>query len=116
MMRARSTGLTALAALTLMAFPLGTAIAAGTMLVAGVSMQRTAGTFWNAGGGGEYPFYLALTALVLGLTGPGTASIDSLIDAPWHDTSGLTVGVIAGAVAVLAALPPLIRGRASAPP
>lgn len=98
--------------------PLGAAVATGTMLVAGGSLNRLAGMFWNAAGGGEYPWVLAGSAGVLAFTGPGAVSIDHVIDAPWYAVSAsesLTIGLIALAVAGLAAVPPLYRAVKSSP-
>ncbi|RYF54784.1 MAG: DoxX family protein [Comamonadaceae bacterium] len=90
--------------------PLGAAIAAGTMLVAGFSMISLNGAFWNSAGGGEYPIVLAGTAMVLGFTGPGRYSLDALVvSPPWGANAGHQVltGLIVVVVAVLAAYPPL---------
>lgn len=97
--------------------PLGAAIAAGTMFVGGMSMTRMSGTFWNAAGGGEYPFVLAGGAAVLGFTGAGALSLDSVIDGPWHqpgDPVAIAIGAGAAVLALLAAIPPLVRMRWSA--
>jgi putative oxidoreductase len=94
--------------------PLGAAILAGTMLVAGGSLTLTKGTVWNAAGGGEYPLVLAAFALVLGFAGPGAWSVDSAIGAPWVTSSnatGLVTGIIVAIVAVLAAGAALYRTR-----
>ena len=88
--------------------PLGAAIATGTMLVAGVSMIALHGTFWNSGGGGEYPLVLAAMAACLGFTGPGQYCIDALITAlPWNGdgaaraVTGIAVLVVGTASAVV---------------
>ncbi|MFI7743783.1 DoxX family membrane protein [Kocuria rhizosphaericola] len=57
--------------------PLGAAAAAGTMTVAGATSQLSAGSFWNARKGGEYPYVLAVAALVLAFTGAGAWSVDA---------------------------------------
>jgi putative oxidoreductase len=106
------------------ATPLGAAIAVGTMFVAGVSMSRTSRTFWNVGGGGEYPFVLATAAAALGFTGAGALSLDRAADAPWYgaaDRTTLVIGCAAVLLAFVAAIPPLARvsrssARATAPP
>ncbi|PBC36800.1 DoxX family protein [Rhodococcus sp. ACS1] len=90
--------------------PLGAAIAAGTMLVAGFSMIYLNNTFWNSAGGGEYPIVLSGTALVLGFTGPGRYSLDALIDSlPWgvNGEQQVLIGLVVVVVAVVAAYPPL---------
>lgn len=96
--------------------PLGAAIIAGTMIVAGASQTMAKGTVWNVAGGGEYPLVLAAFALVLGFTGPGRWSLDSAIAAPWITQSNAThalIGVVILIVALLAAIPPLGRARAN---
>lgn len=99
-----------------LATPLGAAMLAGTMLVAGGSLTMTKGTVWNALGGGEYPLVLAAFALVLGFTGPGGWSLDSAISAPWVPKSnarGLEIGIIVLVVAGLAAGAALLRTRSN---
>jgi putative oxidoreductase len=94
--------------------PLGAAILAGTMIVAGGSLTLTKGTVWNAAGGGEYPFVLAAAAAALGFTGPGAWSLDSVIGAPWvpkSNAAALVIGVIVVVVAALAASLALMRTR-----
>ncbi|HVW40627.1 MAG TPA: DoxX family protein [Amycolatopsis sp.] len=97
-----------------LAAPLGAAIVTGTMLVAGLAMTGVKGTVWSAAGGGEYPLVLAAVAAVLGFTGPGGWSLDAALSAPWSATgtsAAALTGVLALAVAVVAAIPPLLRGR-----
>jgi putative oxidoreductase len=99
-----------------LATPLGAAMIAGTMIVAGMTLTIAKGTLWNVAGGGEYPLVLATFAVVLGFTGPGRWSVDSAIGAPWYPKSNAAaavVGVIVLVVAVLAAIPPLLRLRAN---
>jgi putative oxidoreductase len=84
--------------------PLGAAILAGTMLVAGGSLTLSKGTVWNAAGGGEYPLVLATFALVLGFAGPGSWSVDSAIGAPWVTHSNGTAAITGIVVAVVAGL------------
>ncbi len=62
--------------------PLAALLAAGTMAVAGVTMQLNSGKFWNIAGGGEYPYVLAAAAAVLGFTGAGAFSLDALLAEP----------------------------------
>jgi putative oxidoreductase len=96
--------------------PLGAAILAGTMAVAGGASTLSKGTVWNAMGGGEYPFMLAAVAVVLGFTGPGAWSLDSAIGAPWvpkTNAGALVIGVIVLVVAALAAGAALQRTRAN---
>ncbi|MGH3303359.1 MAG: DoxX family protein, partial [Streptosporangiaceae bacterium] len=96
--------------------PLGAAILAGTMAVAGGALTMAKGTVWNALGGGEYPLMLAAFALVLGFTGPGRWSLDWAIGAPWYPKSSAAaalIGVIVVVVAGLAAGPALLRTRSN---
>src|SRR5262249_31545171 len=99
--------------------PLGAAILAGTMMVAGGSLTLAKGTVWNALGGGEYPLALAAFAIVLGFAGPGRWSIDNALGAPWvthsNGTAALT-GLVVLVVAALAAGPALLRTRAQLRP
>ncbi len=107
------------------ATPFAAAVVTGTMLVAGASLTLLGGTFWNAGGGGEYPFALAAITATLGFTGPGRYSLDHVLSMPWNDGSELTACLIgAGALvlaSVVAAVPisrarrNLARERATAP-
>lgn len=89
--------------------PLGALAAAGTMLVAGLTMHLGAGTFWNAAGGGEYPYLLALAAVVLAMTGPGRYALDSWVGSvlPWYAGSahGPVTGLVVALIAVVAAVP-----------
>jgi putative oxidoreductase len=92
--------------------PLGAATAAGTMLVAGVAMTAKAGSSWNSGGGGEYPFVLAVVAGALAFTGPGAWSADAAIAVPWagvNDVPTAATGVITVVVVLLTAVAPIRR-------
>jgi putative oxidoreductase len=92
--------------------PLGAAIAAGTMLVAGGAMSAKAGSRWNTAGGGEYPLVLALLAMCVAFTGAGSWSVDALLRTPWAAMPGwedVLIGLAAAAVAILAAVGPLAR-------
>jgi len=59
--------------------PAGAALAAGTMLVAGYAQHAKSGSFWNAAGGGEFPYVVAAAAVVVGFTGPGLISLDAVL-------------------------------------
>ena len=99
-----------------LATPLGAAILAGTMLVAGGALTMVKRIVWNAAGGGEYPLMLATFAIVLGFAGPGRWSVDEAIGAPWvaHSNAAAAVtGVVVVALAVVAAGPALLRTRAN---
>ena len=90
--------------------PLGAAIAAGTMLVAGVAMTTKAGNSWNAAGGGEYPLVLAMLAAALAFTGAGAWSLDHALALPWAGADGpqaLAIGAVAVALAAVVAAAPI---------
>lgn len=94
--------------------PLGAAMLAGTMAVAGGTLTLVKGTFWNVQGGGEYALVLAAFAVVLGFAGPGRWSIDNAIGAPWvtHSNGAAAItGLIVLAVAALTAGGALLRTR-----
>jgi putative oxidoreductase len=94
--------------------PLGAAMLAGTMTVAGGTLTLAKGTFWNVQGGGEYALVLAAFAVVLGFAGPGRWSIDNAIGAPWvtHSNGRAAItGLIVLAVAALTAGAALMRTR-----
>jgi len=93
--------------------PLGAAMLAGTMAVAGGTLTLIKGTVWNVAGGGEYPLVLATFAIVLGFAGPGRWSIDDAIGAPWvnHPGTAAVTGLIVLVVAALAAGAALLRTR-----
>jgi putative oxidoreductase len=95
--------------------PLGAAILAGTMAVAGGSLTLAKKTVWNAAGGGEYPFVLAAFAVVLGFAGPGAWSVDAAIGFPWvtrANGTALITGAVVLVVAVVAAGGAMARTRA----
>ncbi len=92
-----------------LATPLAVAIVTGTMLVAGASLTLRGRTFWNAGGGGEYPFVLAAIATTLGFTGPGHYSLDHLISMPWDDRGELAASLIGAGALVLASVAAAIQ-------
>jgi putative oxidoreductase len=99
-----------------LATPLGAAILAGTMAVAGGASTMSKGTVWNVAGGGEYPLMLGAVAVVLGFTGPGSWSLDAALGAPWvpkSNAAALVIGVIVLVVAALAAGAALMRTRAN---
>lgn len=58
--------------------PLGALGIFAAMLMAVLKFHWSKG-FWNSKGGYEYPLVLGLLALMLGLTGPGSYSLDALI-------------------------------------
>lgn len=83
--------------------PLGAAAAAGTMVVAGAVSQLKAGSFWNARGGGEYPYVLAAASAGLAFTGAGGLSADALLADSFPALAPLLGGPAAGMAAVLLA-------------
>ncbi|MCC3270815.1 DoxX family protein [Arthrobacter gengyunqii] len=66
-----------------LATPLGALIGSGTMLVAGLTMQTASGKFWNAAGGGEYPYVLFAFSAAVGILGGGRYSVDRLLTDRW---------------------------------
>ncbi|MFI6367715.1 DoxX family protein [Nocardia sp. NPDC050630] len=95
------------------ATPAGAAIGAGTMLVAGSSLTHRSKTFWNATGGGEYPFVLAALSILVAFSGPGAWSLDAATGMPWNDTErwGILTGTGVLVLAAAASLPLLIATR-----
>jgi len=103
----------AIAAVTIatgVVMPLGAALGAATMLVAGASLTRTSSSLWNTKGGGEYPLVLAMVVIALGWTGPGRWSVDGALNAPWHDVT-LFVGSATTVAAVLGAASSTVHQR-----
>jgi putative oxidoreductase len=96
------------------ATPLGAAIAAGTMLVAGTAVSTFSHSPWSERGGGEFPWTIGGVALALAFTGAGEYSLDAVFDVPWFTASegeSALIGAAAAVLALLAALPPMIRTR-----
>jgi putative oxidoreductase len=96
------------------ATPFAAAVVTGTMIVAGASLTALGRTFWNAGGGGEYPFELAAVAATVGFTGPGRYSLDHILSVPWNDSSEFAACLMGAAALLLAALvavAPISRAR-----
>jgi putative oxidoreductase len=88
--------------------PLGTTIIVGTMFVA-VAYNFPRG-IWAHLGGYEVALVYGLLAVVLALTGPGTYSIDHLLDLSWLHGPAWAGGALL--VGVLGALGPLSLRRA----
>ncbi|MBD0862600.1 DoxX family protein [Gordonia sp. zg691] len=90
--------------------PVGAAIGAATMLVAGMSLTRRSKTPWNAAGGGEYPFFLGAVLVVVGFSGPGEWSLDAAINMPWHDSGQweVVLGIAVAVIAAVGSLPPIL--------
>ena len=71
-----------------LAIPAAVAVVVSLMLFAGVTVHLGKG-FFASNGGYEYPFVLAMFALTLAFTGPGSLSIDALVG---HQLSGALWG------------------------
>jgi putative oxidoreductase len=89
--------------------PLGAAVGAAAMLVAGLTMHMNAGRMWNAAGGGEYPYVLSAFAIGIGFVGPGRFSFDHLIASAVPGFArfdgGVIVGLIVLGIAIVGAIP-----------
>lgn len=93
-----------------LATPLGAVMAAGTMVVAALSLIIRSGRFWNVAGGGEYPAVLAAMALVVGFSGAGAYSLDAALAKAASAFEVIAVppvwvGVVVVAATALAATP-----------
>jgi putative oxidoreductase len=77
--------------------PLAVLLPIGSMLVAIAKVHWSKG-FWNGQGGFEFNLTLIMMAVVLGLLGPGTFSLDTLLNfvppQPWTFVIGLVVLVV----------------------
>ena len=87
-----------------LATPAAVAVVVSVMLVAVVTVHLSKG-FFAQNGGYEYAFVLAVAALTLAFTGPGSFSIDALIGlsrsgALWG-TTALLAGLVGGGTALL---------------
>lgn len=87
-----------------LATPAAAAIVVSVMLVAVVTVHVSKG-FFAQNGGYEYPLLLAVSALTLAFTGPGSLSIDALVGlersgAVWG-IAALLAGAIGGGAALL---------------
>jgi putative oxidoreductase len=76
--------------------PLCAAFVVGTMTVAGVAVHRKNG-FFVFKDGFEYVLVLAVACVVLGLLGPGTASLDHLLGLDDVLDGGVGAAIAAGA-------------------
>lgn len=83
--------------------PLGVAAIVGVMAAA-IGFVHLPRGFFAQRGGFEYPLILAVSAVTLGLTGPGAWSVDHLIGwnlAGWWGLAGVAAGIAAvGALAL----------------
>jgi putative oxidoreductase len=92
--------------------PLGAAMAAGTMLVATLTVHLRNGP-WASDGGFELPLVNAAVVLGLAFTGAGAWSLDHAFGVPW--THGWRPGIVALALAVFTGmLVNAARGRGRA--
>jgi putative oxidoreductase len=92
------------------ATPLSAAVVIATMLVATVSVHLEKG-FFSQNGGYELPLLFAVAAAALAFTGPGPLSVDAALGL---SLSGPTWGVVAIALGLLGAAPPLLLRRMTA--
>ena len=97
--------------------PLAAAFVVGTMVVAGVAAHRANG-FFVFKDGYEYVLMITVVCAVIGLLGPGTASVDALfgLDTALDGAVGLLLAAglgAAGAAALLAATWRPVRDPAS---
>ena len=85
-----------------LATPLASAMLVGVMLVA--TTVKIPKGFWNLKGGYEYPATLLCLAAALGMTGPGTWSVDHWVGLKFPQWSGV-IAVLFGVVVAM-----LVRG------
>ena len=87
-----------------LATPAAVAVVVSVMLVAAVTAHNGKG-FFAQKGGYEYAFVLAVAALTLAFTGPGSLSIDALVGFSWSGIScgiaALLAGLVGGGTALL---------------
>lgn len=90
--------------------PIGLGLAVSTMIVAGSALSAVSGTFWNALGGGEYPFFIAGVLAMLGITGQGALSLDAVLmpQLVGYYPVILPVAILVG---ILGAVPMVVRTR-----
>lgn len=86
------------------ATPAAVAVVISVMLVAMVTVHLRKG-FFASNGGYEYPFVLAVFALTLAFTGPGSLSIDAFVglqlSGTLWGTGALLAGLVGGGTALL---------------
>lgn len=90
--------------------PVGICLGVATMIVAGAALNTVSGKFWNAVGGGEYPFVLAGVVAALSLTGPGSLSLDAVLLPGLTETYPLLLPLAVG-IGILGAVPMALRAR-----
>lgn len=89
--------------------PLAAAIAAGVLLVAGVSLSVARSAFWASAGGGEYAIVLAVAAAALGAMGGGRFSLDQAMGI--GDDMASIPAALPALLALVAAAPPILQAR-----
>lgn len=89
--------------------PLGASVVIATMIVAVLSVHSEKG-FFSQNGGYEFALIMALSALGVAFAGPGPLSLDAALGL---SLSGNWWGIIAAALGVMGAAPPML-GRAVA--
>jgi putative oxidoreductase len=87
--------------------PVASAALISVMLVAVVSVHIKKG-FFGQNGGYEYNLVLAVAALALAFTGPGSLSVDALLG---YARSGLLWGLGAFGLGILSGIVPLIQRK-----
>ncbi|MGA7928457.1 MAG: DoxX family protein [Candidatus Sulfotelmatobacter sp.] len=87
-----------------LATPAAVAVVVSVMLVAAVTAHLSKG-FFVQNGGYEYAFVLAVAALTIAFTGPGSLSIDALVglqrSGSFWGTAALLAGLVGGGTALL---------------
>lgn len=81
--------------------PIGAAAAAGTMFVAARTDHRDRGP-WIFNGGWEYTAVIATVAVAIAAAGPGTLSVDRVLELRMHGL-GWALGALGGALVASAA-------------
>jgi putative oxidoreductase len=87
--------------------PLGAALVASVMVVAGVTVHAKNG-FFITSGGYEFTLVVGVAALSLAFTGPGTLSLDAVIG---YTPAGIAWGAGAAFVAIAGAIGQLAQRR-----
>lgn len=87
-----------------LATPAAVALVVSVMMVAVMTVHLAKG-FFSQNGGYEYPFVLAMAALTLAFTGPGSLSIDAVVglerSGAFWGIAALLAGFVGGGAALL---------------